>query len=58
MKCGLIGTRLKETALEYQREIDLLNRERKLNQVTNLSDIFLYILIQHFYDSTFLRFKI
>lgn len=48
MKCGLIGTRLKDTALEYQREIDLLNRERKLNQVTNLSGIFLYILIQHF----------
>ena len=30
---GLSGTRLRDTALEYQREIELLNRERKLNQV-------------------------
>jgi len=26
------SSRLRETAHEYQREIDLLNRERKLNQ--------------------------
>lgn len=26
-----------QAALEYQREIELLNRERKLNQVTDLS---------------------
>lgn len=38
----LIGTRLRDTALEYQREIDLLNRERKLNQVTNLSELLLH----------------